>query len=91
MLDRQFEGELAPLPHFAINPYSASVQLDHLLGDSKAQAGATSLSGTGIIRPVETLEYMRQVVLRNTNTLICYLYNCKSVLFSGYSSDSAIE
>ena len=46
--------------------YRSSVELDCILYDRKAEAGATYISGTAFFYAVEPLEDLLEVVFRNT-------------------------
>lgn len=74
-LDIQFdwdpEPESGPLAQFRLNPNLAGVNLLHqVVNQIKPEASAVDLSIVFVVNPMELLEYLRQVILRNTQAVV---------------------
>src|SRR5271163_783881 len=54
--ERNGEGELGAAADFAFDPEAAAVGFNDVLGDGKAEAGATGFAGTRGIHAIEALE-----------------------------------
>ena len=73
MLPRQVDGEDGPAPRAVGGADAAAVQLDQVLDDGEAEAGAAGIAlaaGARLVDAVEALEDARQVGVGNAAALV---------------------
>ena len=80
--ERQFDSKRRARSGVAFYNDLSIMRFDDPAADRQAKAGASVLSGTGLVYAVEALENVRQLALRDSDSIVFYMAHGDSVVMA---------